>query len=1039
MGLTAGLRVRSIDNPGRLGIITNTPPRQRPSGQQWQVHWDAAGVSFEYEDALEPVDADIYKDPYQLISDGRFGRIDDFRRNLTFVHLTGRLANLVYSMGVTHTDFYPHQYRPLLTLLESPCSGILIADEVGLGKTIEAGLIWTEFRARYDKKRLLIVCPAMLREKWRDELEGRFGVRAQIVSANDLREGALKALSSTHSDAAWVISYPSARPPRSWEPGETSANATPSPRELLANVLHAQAEELPMFDLVIFDEAHNMRNRGTTTWKLGSLLRDVSEFQVMLSATPINLRNDDLFSLLTLLDPDHFTQPDDLAQLIESNRPLVAARDIVLNLKTEVGDYVKALNHAQEDWLLESSAQLQLLKRTIPSPEAYRQTSVRAELAEALERVNLLSHVLTRTRKRDLPGRRIERRVYRERVVMSQAERAFYDAVTMAIRAYAVGNDISSGFLLAMPQRQVSSCPAALLASWLEDDEESEVQDFVEAYGTEDTKPKERGPLRRLLKTQVQPNTSSKALWETDSKYKRLKELISEVFERDPQEKLIIFTTFRGTAKYVAGRLNSDGVSSRIVWGDPKRSKYEVIEEFKSTPDLRVLVSTEVAAEGVDLQFCRMVINYDLPWNPTRVEQRIGRVDRLGQLSDHIFVWNLYFADTIDDRIVSRLLDRLQIFESALGEAEAVVGETVAKLEFDLLCRPRSSAEEADFIDRAALALETVARQRQQLEDNAPHMMAHGQRVLERIQAAQQLSRFVSEKDLFVLVRDCLSRYWPGHEFIADDQEPMRVRLRLSPDLVARFDPFLRDRGAVGQTRLTAGRSLWVLFKNSIAGVRKEEGEVIHQFHPLVAFLTADMKSREEEFFPVVAMRIRAEHVSEKISPGDYAFSLIQWSFSGVFQEEWLTPALVKLGSGVACADDLADSVLHSARLQGRDWIEAQSLVDRAGVAMAMEIADLSIESKFKSTAEKKRAENADRVRFQIDSIERYSHRRRETLASVEAKHKSRGRTNLVKATQGQRRALDERMEYRLAAVNEKASVSCSSRFVCGGVLRIEE
>lgn len=108
------------------------------------------------------------------------------RRNLTHVHLLGRLANLVYSMGVINTDFYAHQYKPLLTLLESPASGILIADEIGLGKTIEAGIIWTELRAREEMRRLLIVCPAMLREKWRDELLNRFGIESQMVDAATL-------------------------------------------------------------------------------------------------------------------------------------------------------------------------------------------------------------------------------------------------------------------------------------------------------------------------------------------------------------------------------------------------------------------------------------------------------------------------------------------------------------------------------------------------------------------------------------------------------------------------------------------------------------------------------------------------------------------------------------------------------------------------------------------------------------------------------------------------------------------------------------
>jgi len=140
-------------------------------------------------------------------------------------------------------------------------------------------------------------------------------------------------------------------------------------------------------------------------------------------------------------------------------------------------------------------------------------------------------------------------------------------------------------------------------------------------------------------------------------------------------------------------------------------------------------VSTDVASEGVDLQFSKVVVNYDLPWNPTRIEQRIGRIDRLGQKSKLIHVWNLYFIDTIDERIVSRLLSRLKIFEEALGEAEAIVGETIRRLESSLLTRPLTPAEEDERIDQAAQALENVRLHREDLERNAAHLMAHGNKL----------------------------------------------------------------------------------------------------------------------------------------------------------------------------------------------------------------------------------------------------------------------------------------------------------------------
>src|SRR4029079_849670 len=143
-------------------------------------------TDFVHEHEIEPLNNLDLQDPFPLVGGERYGRAVDLRRTLTYVHLAGRLANLVYAMGITNTDFYPHQYRPLLTLLDSPVNGLLMADEVGLGKTIEAGLIWTEVRARFDMRRLLVVCPAVLREKWREELRSRFGVDAQIVNAGDL-------------------------------------------------------------------------------------------------------------------------------------------------------------------------------------------------------------------------------------------------------------------------------------------------------------------------------------------------------------------------------------------------------------------------------------------------------------------------------------------------------------------------------------------------------------------------------------------------------------------------------------------------------------------------------------------------------------------------------------------------------------------------------------------------------------------------------------------------------------------------------------
>ena len=1041
MPIGPGARVRDVHNPGRVGFVSDSPPRLRPSGQQWQVLWIDQSVSYEYEGALELVVTDAYTDPYELIQRASYGRADDLRRNLTFVHLTGRLANLVYAMGITNTDFYPHQYRPLLTLLDSPATGILIADEVGLGKTIEAGLIWTEFRARYDKRRLLVVCPAMLRVKWRDELEKRFGVQARIVSTTELLEALKRPRGSERGDAAWIISYQGARPPRRWQPGQKPPSGVASPAWQLAELLYSTTDEHELVDMVIFDEAHYMRNREAAAWRLGGLLRGVTDHQVMLSATPINLKNEDLYSLLTLLDPDHFAVPDDLERLMEANRALVGPRETALDLRSSAAEFIEALEVARLDPLLEHSAQLALILEDKPTDEQFANMRYRAELADSLERVNLLSHVVTRTRKRDIQTERIERRVSREAVAMSSVERELYDTVTDAIRRYALDRDISAGFLLAMPQRQVASSPAALMRAW-----RGSGFDAEEVSGSGNYDPDlisaadlEEKPLRSFLEAVVPAQFDQGALERGDTKFLRLVEVLRPFLASDPGEKVIVFTSFRATAKYLEERLGREKIPAMLVWGGQERPKHTVIEEFRNSTTARVLVATEVAAEGVDLQFCRTIVNYDLPWNPTRVEQRIGRIDRLGQRSSHINVWNLFFADTIDERIVTRLLNRLRIFEEALGEAEAVVGETVARLEYELLCRPRTRAEEEALIDKAALALETVALQRQELEQNAAHMMAHGQRVLERISAAQELSRFVTEEDLFVFVRDYLERYWPGHEFTADDTQPMEVTLRLPPDLAARFDTFIKERGAIAQTRLATGSARRVLFHNKITERFRDGIEVIHQFHPLIGYVAADLKDRQEHYYPLIAVSVSQDDAPKGVRPGAYGFYVMQWSFAGVQQEEWLETSAVNVASLEELDDNAADALLQAARIQGRNWLGVGNKFDATAVGSAMERAEALVEEHYKDAVARKRAENDDRARFQLDSIDRYEKRRLKVLAEVEEGHRVHGRTALVKATQGQRRALIEKMQARRAAVAERKRMEAARRFVCAGVVNVKE
>ncbi len=343
--------VRRIHDPSHVGILTGEQ-RMRGDRRYLQVRF-SSGTQWVAEDQLEPGPSTA-DSPSDLLLSCRLSTPADLRRTLVHAKLSGRLADVIYSMEATNTDFYAYQFKPVIKLLESPARAILIADEVGLGKTIEAGLIWTELQTRFDKRRLLVLCPAALREKWRDELMSRMGLDPQIVNAKQLL-GALRNEEHMARGFALIGSLQGLRPPRDWEDGDNSSDTAQ-----LARFLVESRSGEGLIDMLVIDEAHHLRTRGTLTSQLGTWVREVSDYAVLLSATPIHNTNRDLFQLLSLLDPDTFSRDSVFSQILEANRPLVEARDLILRQGIDREHLLALLRRAQEHDLLSTNRQLHL-------------------------------------------------------------------------------------------------------------------------------------------------------------------------------------------------------------------------------------------------------------------------------------------------------------------------------------------------------------------------------------------------------------------------------------------------------------------------------------------------------------------------------------------------------------------------------------------------------------------------------------------------------------------------------------------------------
>ena len=1022
-----GTLVRMLYDPSRTGVATGATA-ERAGTKLFRIAF-VDGTKGYYPEAELRIIAD--DDPLN----SPFGRAADLRRNLTQIRLSGRLADLVYSMDTTNTRFYPHQFKPVLRFLDSPSNGLLIADEVGLGKTIEAGLIWTELRSRYDARRLMVLCPKFLRDKWRDELRNRFGIDARIMGLQEVLSDLQHERHTLIEGRAIICSMQGLRPPDGWnDPQSVSQNRQAAK---LARLLSDRSGGDPLIDLLVIDEAAYLRNPSTQTYQLGKLLRNVSNHAILLTATPIAIHSRDLFVLLNLLDPDSFHSEHVFPDVLAANAPLIKARAAALDLSTSAKEITALLHAAKSHHLLASSSQLAELIANPPTEESLADRAYRTNLADRLERVNLLDNVLSRTRKRDVQEWRVMRQARPEFVDMSADEAFFYKLVTEAVRSYAIERGIHEGFLLASPQRQVSSCMAAAAESWRARtawDDTQGYEDLGESNGTN------VGELIQHIAARVLPQIDVPALRTHDSKYDRVRDVLKDFFKIHDDAKVILFSYFRPTLLYLHRRLASDGIPGRVLMGGMQEDKQEYIAGFRDAPEERIMLSSEVAAEGVDLQFCWVLINYDLPWNPMKVEQRIGRLDRLGQESPTIQIWNLGYKDTIDERIFARLHTRLGIFAQALGGLEAILGNEIQKLTSDLLTQRLTKEMEETRIDATETAIAMNRAMMEQLEEQASALIAHGGYILEQVRAAKDFSRRIAARDLAIFIRDHLTRYYHGSEMREVDGEGRLFEIKLSSDATSRLVDFIRAKRLRGGSELVAGSSRPVLCEidNKVDLPGRRRTERINQFHPLVRFISEDLRTRDDPFYRRVAMQIPSSHLLG-IVPGEYAFAIDRWIQEGVrgIQERLAYRACLLGGNGLPLSPESSERLVLGCAVDGTDWLEASNVLDPTVASTGIERCQEALHSDYGAHERLARGENNDRVSFQMASAQRQFERYLGTKHDILVKHRIHNRSALVAATQGQIDKLTERFRIRAEELKRKAQLSTHHEEVCVGVLLV--
>jgi len=969
-----GDRVRLKNDPSRAGVVQSA---QRMLGTKLHLAVDmsdGSGICFLPVHQLEAVAANV-----DALADLRAGKVsspEDLRRLLTHVRLTSQLSDVIYSMETTNTDFHAYQFKPVVKILNSASRGLLIADEVGLGKTIEAGLVWTELVARFSVSRLLIVCPKSLTEKWKMELRNKFAISAQITDAKGLLQ-ALKDEPESGEGFALICSLSSLRPPKGWDSEKGTKNA----RVALANFLNDQSDGDALFDLAVFDEAHHLRNSETSQHMLGRLVLDVADHKLLLSATPINLRSNDLRNLLRLLDPDTFENEYMFAIMEAENAPLVAAREKALDLKTNLGELLEVIRNMPSGNILKTDQRMAILHKQLASADLKDSPRLRAGIAAQLEEMSLLGSIVNRTRRRDVNELQVKRRAFVYRWTMSDVEREFYEKASNVVREHAWSVPANDRFLLATPQRLIASSLPAAFEHWkakavgFSIDDEDEAEFWAENNDI--------GPLTAKLAVLCMEENYGDQLRQNDTKYEALRKALAKNWESDPNEKLILFSSFRRTIDYLADRLEKDGVRIEKMHGSISEERQDVLDRFANATEPVVLLTSEVGGEGLDLQFCRRMVNYDLPWNPMKVEQRIGRIDRIGQEAESIEIVNLICEDTIEAQVYDRLYARLGIIEQTLGSFEMILGQELNDLEKRLLDPKLTKAERGKEIERAAVAYENRQKQESELEEEAAGLIAHGDMIMDRIHENYTEERRIGPDELADYVRSAIEGQYPGSRLEPRDSGSPIWNVRLNGAAHFEFTEFLKRHARRYQTILRKSASGEILFGKPDKNAKNVEA--VGPTHPLVRFVSSikDRLGKIAPPRPAVLIRIKRDRLELDLEPGVYCAAVQSWSARGIISTDRMAFSCVSSRGGPALDPDTAE------RLCRRSLEHGELLHDVPGREALADIiktnlieGDLSARHSF--FADEESARHEDRAQTTIAQFRRHRDRRK---GQEEARH----------------------------------------------------
>lgn len=1010
-GIGIGSLVAIVSNPEKTGAVMSI---------------DGAGDAARYTVFLDGRPQPFYASqlqPAAQASDKNLVKLGELHSLLTGLQIRHPSLSTLYSLNAARIDFVPYQFRPALKIIQSDQPRLLIADSVGVGKTIEAGLILRELQARSNVESVLIICPKPLvaERKWELEMK-RFDERFVPLDGKALRH----CIHETELDGEWPDSHGKAILPYSQLQDEALLHGKTDGRKKRLGLL--DLDPPPKFDLVIVDEAHHVRNSNTYAHQAVRFFCEHAEAVVFLTATPVQLGNNDLFTLLNLLRPDLVIDQETFEHMAEPNPFINQAVNFA-----RAGDEswqenaVEALQSAAETaWgksILRNNPGFQTIQKKLGEASLSRED--RIAIVRSVEGFHSFSRLINRTRRRDI-GSFCTRKPHTVAVSFTEAQKQLHnDLLDFQAKALTlVHGSQNVQFMMSTIRRQAASCIFGLAPfisdilqrrlselEWLESsDETEELPEFVKG----------------LENDALDIVGSVEALSSEDPKYDALLGIVAEKIKM-PNNKLMVFSTFRHTLAYLDRKLRQDGIRVGLVHGSVKdedrlvlRNRFERPKEDSDALD--VLLFSEVGCEGLDYQFCDMMVNYDLPWNPMRIEQRIGRIDRRGQKSEVVAIYNMITPGTVDADIYERCLLRIGVFEASIGECEEILGEISREI--------RSIAEN--------LTLTETQRQQklEQLADNEIRMVQEQEKLEEQehdlfglqlprnnsdsdVQDAESHWLTTSSMQRFVL--QYLNQRLGSAEYLLGDK-PLKT-LRMSQEARAKLlddyrklpsskTPMFRDwekwlKGAEPHVAITF---------DSTCAADHREALFVMPLHPLV-----QQAARFLDVAEPVYTALRVQDVN--LAAGNYPFAIYAWEIKGVRPELRLVP--------VCGHDDVRRGFF--------DYLEAGATVDPAPHLVSekeSEALDQVHHSLWVQEKTVHQVGTAEVVRFRQESLET-SHRGRLNVLEEQIANATNAKIRRMKEAQLNNVQADyERKRVELESAQSAADIH--ARPVVFGTLVVE-